>query len=145
MSEAERIRICDLPTLADRPRPDLSKGKSRLEQKMAAQPDEKKLEKQFRHNVRKRDKNVCQSCKRDVLVTIERCPEQAQVHHIYGRIGEFRYAAEHAILLCRVCHEKVTGAVNVRLFLFQKASDMLLVGTQWRIDARKPVQFMEAA
>lgn len=145
MSDPERVRIADLPTLETRPRPDLSKGKSRMQVDMAKKPDEKRLEKEFRHEVRKRDDDHCRCCKRETLVTMERCPEQAQVHHIHGRLGRFRYAVEHALLLCRECHEKVTGAVNVRVFLFQKASCQIQIGTEWFIDARKPVQFKEAA
>lgn len=145
MSELDRVRVADLPTLETRPRPNLQKGKSRLEVEMVAKPDEKKLEKQFREKVRQRDEMRCRCCQRDVLLTIERCPEQGHVHHIYGRLGKLRYAAEHALLLCRVCHEKVTGAVNVKVFLFQLAADMVQVGEKSLIDAKKPVQFKESA
>lgn len=137
----------NLPTLAEmneKPRA-CPKGPTRLELKMAAEPDDKKAGETFRAKVRHRDEMECRHCHKDVVRTMNTQPNQAHVHHIYGRLGVFRYADEHALLLCRKCHERVTGAVNAKLFILQLAADMLKVGEKWLIDARKPVQFKEAA
>lgn len=137
----------DLPTLAEmRSKPmACPKGKSRLELKAEAAPDDKTAEARFRHAVRKRDRMKCRKCGRQVVLTIAHVPERAEVHHLHGRLGDFRYDDTHALLLCNTHHEQVTGAVAKKLFILQIARDMLKVGEKWLIDARKPVQFKEAS
>lgn len=145
VSETDRVRITDLPTLETRPKPNLQKGPTRLEEKMAAKPDDKKAEEQFKQKVRKRDRMKCRCCGREVVITMALVPERAEVHHLYGRLGDFRYADIHAILLCKFDHDRVTGKIGSRVFILQKAADLVHVGEKSLIDARKPVQFKEAA
>lgn len=140
--EAVRVPIASLPTLADRPRPNLQKGQSRLEAKKESARDDAKAEARFLAVVRKRDKLRCRKCGRKVVVTLTRCPERAEVHHLHGRLGAFRFDDRFALLLCCEDHERVTGKVNDRLFIVQKAKDMYS-GPEGRslIDGRKPVEF----
>lgn len=122
------------------------KGPSRLETKMAEAKDEKAQEKTFLAAVHKRDGKVCRCCGRKVIASLTLVPNRREVHHIYGRLGAFRFDANHALQLCAECHGKVTGAVGVaRLFLFQIAKHMVKAGHRSLIDARKPVEFRKAA
>lgn len=142
--DAPRVPVASLPTLADRPRPNLQKGPTRLEAKHAEAKNDRKAEARFLQIVRTRDKMRCRCCARKVVVTLTLCPERAEVHHIYGRTGSFRFDDRHALLLCAECHQKVTGKVNLRIFLVQLAKFMLrVVGGPSLIDARNPVQFKE--
>lgn len=136
----------NLPTLADvnaRPRA-CPKGASRLERDMDKAKDDKKAEAAFLRAVHQRDGKVCRCCGVVVVGTIQRLPNQRQVHHIYGRLGAFRFDPRHAIQTCRLCHERITGTIgSSRLFLFQRASYMVKVGGKSLIDASKPVEFKE--
>lgn len=136
-----------LPTLAEmnaKPRP-CPKGQTRLEAKQAEANYDRKAEARFLQIVRTRDKMRCRCCARKVVVTLTLCPERAEVHHLHGRLGSLRFDDRFALLLCCACHERVTGKVNDRLFIVQKAKDMF-AGPDGRslIDGRNPVQFKEA-
>lgn len=148
MSESERVSLDSLPTLGEmrsRPMPQ-PKGPTKLERQMSEAPEDRKAEERFKANVRKRDKMICRCCKRTVIATMKVQRDRAEVHHIYGRLGDFRYAEEHAILLCMYDHQRATGKIGgAKLFVLQKASSMLKVGEKWLIDARKAVRFEEAA
>lgn len=133
-----------LPTLAEmnaKPRP-CPKGQTRLEAKHAEANDDRKAEARFLRIVRTRDKLRCRCCQRKVVVTLTLCPERAEVHHLHGRLGSFRFDDRFALLLCAEHHEAVT---RHKLFIVQKAKDMY-AGPEGRslIDGRRPVVFKEA-
>mgnify|MGYP001197273702 CR=1 FL=1 len=114
--------------------------------KVADAKDDKKAEAAFLKTVHARDGKVCRCCKKKVVATMELTPRRREVHHIYGRLGAFRYDPRHAIQVCAECHGRITGKVGqARLFLFQLAVHMLTVGGKSLIDARKPVEFKENA
>lgn len=68
--------------------------------------------KHFRQEVIKRDKGKCQ---------MPNCSKRGtQVHHIirYADSSHGRLIASNAVLLCRVCHQKVTGNESIYAPLF---------------------------
>src|SRR5688572_2283513 len=101
--------LSDLCTLATRPKPDLTKGKSRLQDKKAAAALEVVDERKFKKAVWLRDKSHCRKCKRKVVKSIERIPNRGEVHHIHGRGWDLRFEELTAILVCLECHEQLTG------------------------------------
>lgn len=134
-----------LPTLAEmnaRPRP-VPKGKSRLQ----AGEAEKKLsvvdERKFKAEVWDRDKGLCRCCGRKVVRTMSRVPNRGEVNHIHGRIGDLRFEARAAVLLCLRCHERVTGKVNDRLVIV--ATKTFTILRDVFTDARFPVKFQKVA
>lgn len=133
-----------LPTLYDRPRMAIPKGKTRLQERVDARPLTKVTEKDFKAEVWARDKQHCRCCGRKVQRIMGRVPERGEVHHIHGRTGDLRFEARSALLLCLSCHEKVTGKVNQgRLVIIASKTFQMRQGTF--TDARHPVQFKGAA
>lgn len=133
-----------LPTLDDVNRIGRAcpKGPSRLADRKQDDRDAKKAEAAFRREVIKRDGRVCRCCEREVKPSLRLEPRRLEVHHIYGRVGAFRYAVAHALVLCSECHERVTGTVGVsRLFIVQVAAFMVTVDGRSLVDAGKPVRF----
>lgn len=112
---------------------------SRLEQKVA----EKKLsvvdEKAFLKAVRTRDQMHCRCCLRKVMITISLVPARAEVHHLHGRRGDFRFDDRFALLACKSCHEKLTGNVNEKWIAI--GTVFIEIKGQPCIDARQPVTF----
>lgn len=101
-------------------------------------------EKKFSGQVWHRDRNRCRCCGRKVIKTLARVPERGEVHHIHGRIGDLRYEARAALLLCLRDHERVTGRVNQhRLTIVATKTFTTKQGTF--TDASQPVTFQEAA
>jgi hypothetical protein len=139
-----------LPTLADRPSPDLTKGKSRLQDTKAEQKRELIDEKRFKAEVWTRDKGCCRKCRRKVVKGIARVPERGEVHHLHGRGGELRFESRAAILLCLDCHEHVTGKVAEK-WIVEPATKTGLFTVQTKngpvtcIDARKKLKFTRVA
>ncbi len=138
----------NLPTLADmdaalrgKPQP---KGASRLQEAKA----EKKLavvdEKAFRAEVWTRDKSRCRKCGRKVVKAITRIPERGEIHHLHGRLGDLRFEAKAALLLCLTDHELVTGKVNER-WVTQATKTWTLRNGEVVTDARAKVKFVRAA
>ena len=64
------MRLQNLPTLATRPTPKLSKGTSRLDTAEDARKQDERLLKQWKRLVRLRDGKICRCCKRKVVVTL---------------------------------------------------------------------------
>lgn len=105
-------------------------------------------EKDFRIEVWFRDQHMCRFCLRKVLKTIARVPERGEVHHVYGRRGDFRYDARFALLLCLECHEKVTGRVAEKWIIEPTPLTVFLqvAGIPHDlIDARGPLTFVRVA
>lgn len=132
-----------LPALTDRARMAVPKGKTRLEDVIAARPLTKVDGQAFRSAVWKRDGRRCRCCGRKVEKVLARVPERGEVNHIHGRTGDLRYEVRAAILLCMVCHERFTGKVNQhRLTIIASRTFTIRQGTF--TDATYPVKFGEA-
>ena len=139
------MALSDLPTVADqaaKPR-DLRKGKSRLEQKVAARPLVNVTDASFKREVRERDGLHCRKCGRKVRVTSDHVPERAEVHHVHGKRGVLRHEGRCALLLCGSCHELVTGRVNAKWTIV--ATKQIVIELQAYTDARAKVIFERVA
>lgn len=111
MSEPERVRIADLPTLETRPKPNLSKPISRVEQKAAKDKSEDKAWEECKRVVWARDGGKCRSCRRVVVKTIELIPQRGEVHHITRRAKAKSLLTDprNCLLVClHPCHEHLT-------------------------------------
>lgn len=108
----------DLPTLAeveaDRVGKPILKGKSRLDRR----EDERVItvvnDREFARQVWVRDQHRCRWCNRKVFKSLTRDATRGEVHHVHGRLGDFRHMVRCALLLCGACHQLVTGAVDER-------------------------------
>lgn len=146
MSDVRRVSLSSLPTLGEmnaKPRA-VPKGASRLEEKTASAKDDAKALDAFRKAVIARDGKKCRKCGRKVVETRELLPNRLEVHHCHGRIGKFRHDPRMALVLCASDHQRVTGRVNDRLFIVQKASLMLTLDGKSYINAANAVEFTEA-
>lgn len=119
------------------------KGKTRLEKTIEARPLTKIDEKTFKALVWARDKNRCRKCGRKVEKVLGRVPERGEVHHIHGRGGDLRFEPNHAILLCLLDHERVTGRLNEKWIIVP--SQTVTVNGIALTDARHPVTFKRIA
>ncbi len=136
------MAFSDLPTLSDRPRQAVPKGKTRLEVTVEQRPLTKVDEKAFRAEVWRRDKDHCRCCLRKVIKTIARVPERGEINHIHGRTGDLRHEVRASLLMCLRCHERFTGRVNAhRLQIIASQTFTIRQGTF--TDATYPVIFKE--
>jgi 5-methylcytosine-specific restriction endonuclease McrA len=108
----------------------------------AEREDERRLE-AWRSEVFRLDAYTCQCCHRTVKRMLKALPDQAQAHHVSGRIGALRHDVRNGLTLCRDCHRRVTGMV---------ADKLRIIGTQFfrlkgvrYINARFPVTFKKVA
>lgn len=115
------------------------KGQSRLQTQMAKAPVIVVTDRQFKAEVRARDKMRCRMCSRRVAVRLARVPERAEVHHLAGRLGDLRFDARCAVLVCGGCHEKLTGRVAEKWRAV--GTRFLIIGGEPRIDARYLIRF----
>jgi hypothetical protein len=137
-----------LPTLAEmaatRYGKAIPKGKSRLEVRIDQKPLTVVDERAFKAEVWTRDQGRCRCCKRKVVKgLLKRVPERGEVNHIHGRVGDLRFDARAALLLCLLCHEKVTGRVNEKIVIVPSKT-FRLHDTDYA-DARAPVTFKRVA
>lgn len=122
----------------------IAKGPTRLEKVEEARKLTTIDEKEFKRQVRARDKDRCRCCGRKVLYVLDRVPERGEVNHIHGRRGDLRFEVRAAILMCLKCHERFTGKVNAhRLQIIASKTFTIRQGTF--TDATYPVTFQEAA
>lgn len=136
----------DLPTLAEvqaarafKPCP---KGKTRLELVEAERKLTTVSDKAFRDAVWTHDKARCRCCGRKVAKVLSLVPERGEVHHVCGRTGDLRFEPKCALLLCKKCHERVTGRVNDKLVIVASKTFKLRGGLVVT-DARAKVFFRE--
>jgi len=111
VSEPERVRICDLPTLADRPRQSIWKGPSRVEIKAAKDKSTDKAWEQCKAVVWKRDQGKCRCCGRVVVKSLELRPDRGETHHITRRAKAKALLTDprNCLLVCLLpCHEGLT-------------------------------------
>lgn len=136
----------NVPTMAEvsstRPRAQ-PKGASRLE----VEHVEKKLalvdERTFKKDIWDRDHSRCRCCGRNVIHTMSRVPNRGEVHHIHGRGKDLRFEVRGALLVCLVCHQRLTGKVNDKLVVV--ATKTFYVRGEQYTDARHPVKFEKVA
>ena len=135
----------NLPTLNERTyKPgDLLKGKTRLQEHVEQRPLVKVDEKTFRTGVWTRDKSICRCCGRKVQKVLGRVPERGEVHHVHGRGKDLRFEIRAALLVCLICHERVTGRVNDKLIIV--ASKTFTMREHTYTDATFPVVFQRVA
>jgi hypothetical protein len=140
----------NIPTMAEiaaereRKREPIAKGKTRVEQLAEARPLVTITEREFKRQVRERDKHHCRCCGRAVIYVLSRVPERGEVNHIHGRRGDLRFEVRAAILMCLECHERFTGkafAHKLRIL----ASQTFTISQGTFTDATYPVRFEEAA
>lgn len=120
----------------------IEKPKTRLQETIAERALVKVDEKAFKAEVWKRDKDRCRCCGRKVQKILGRVPERGEVHHIHGRVGDLRFEARSALLLCLTCHERVTGRVNEHRLIIHPTKTFQIRQGRF-IDARAPVTFQE--
>lgn len=126
----------DLQSLDRQPRRAVPKGVSRLDAKTEKAIDEKKAEAAWKKAVWKRDKKICRCCKANVLKTIELLPQRGEVHHVKGREDRsVRWDRRNGLLVCKRCHDRITGAVNDKL---------IVVGTKFFTVAGLPTRYINA-
>jgi hypothetical protein len=134
-----------LPTLAEMQAKARAcpKGPSRLERALAQRQLATTNAKAFRKVVIARDGNICRCCGRKVIPTLSHVPERREVHHIHGRRGDLRHEPRAALILCCACHEKVSGAVNVKFVIM--ATKTFRIRNREYTDARHPLKFRKVA
>lgn len=137
------MSLSDLPSLDQRPRQACPKGKSRLQITADAKPLTLVDEKAFKTEIWRRDAYRCRCCHRKVVKDLKRLPERGEVHHIHGKLGDLRFESRCALLLCLMCHEKVTGRVNERIVIL--ATRTFEIKGQRYTDARYAVRFERVA
>lgn len=121
----------------------ISKGPTRLQEKVDARKLTTVTEKDFKLEVWTRDKNRCRCCGRKVQKILGRVPERGEVHHVHGRTGDLRFESKAALLLCLTCHERVTGRVNDKLVIVP--TKFFEIRGEKYTDARFPVTFRKVA
>lgn len=121
----------------------LKKPPSRLQDRETVKQLTRVSDREFRGEVWTRDKSRCRKCGRKVVKAMGRIAERGEVHHLHGRLGDLRFEAKAALLLCLECHEQVTGRI---------AEKWIAIGTKfWKlhgervIDATAPVKFKRVA
>lgn len=145
MSDIAPVKIADLPTLADRPRPNLQKGPTRVEAKAAKDKGADKAAEEFRAAVWKRDGGKCRCCGRTVVKSLELRPDRGEVHHVSPRSKEKALLTDprNGILVCALpCHQDLT---HHELSIVAKASGMFTLSGKSYINASsRTVSFVRA-
>lgn len=123
------------------------KGRSRLEVKDTHDKAEDSALDVWRNACGERDKQRCRCCGRKVEKSIAATPKQRQTHHLTRR-AKFKALltdVRNGLTLCKKCHERVTGRVNDKLFVTQKAGDMFVHEGISLLNGDNPVTFEEMA
>lgn len=128
---------------AERAGKPIGKGDSRLQDRTAEDREAEKADEKFRRDIYRLDKGVCRCCGRKVARKIRRDVEQAQIHHVAGRVGTLRLDLRNGMCLCAACHERVTGKVNERLEVV--GTKFFRLDGKRLINARAPVTFRRVA
>ena len=117
---------------------------SRFRSKMANKKEDAKKLKAWRHAVNLRDEGRCRCCGTRTICVGWLHPRRAECHHVEPRANRVtRYETRNGLLLCRSCHERVTGKVNGKLHIHGTAR---FIGSDLRgyIDCERQVHFREA-
>jgi len=135
VGDSDRVRISDLPTLETRPRPNLAKGTSRVEQKAAKDKTDDKAAEKFRDAVWRRDQGKCRCCGRVVVKSLELRPDRGEIHHLTRRAKAKALLTDprNGILICLFpCHQAVT---HHEISIVGPASAMFEFDGQRHLDA----------
>jgi hypothetical protein len=138
----------DAPTLAEMQatRRAVPKGSepSRLQRKVANAKDERKEEADWKKDVWKRDGGCCRWCHRVCVKSLSLVPERGECHHVSGKVVRaIRWDRRNGLLVCAVCHERLTGKVAEKHVLVSRYT-FTVDGVSY-INADKPVQFKRVA
>lgn len=138
----------ELPTLAEVTQTRRAKAKyetpTRLQEKTDHRRDDKKEEARWRKEVWSRDRGACRWCRRPVERRIDLHPTRGECHHVSGRvICAIRWDRRNGLLLCKACHERITGKVAEKHVIESKHT-FTVDGVQY-INADKPVKFKRVA
>lgn len=115
---------------------------TRLAVKRAAVRDEKKLEAAWIRAVWTRDQGRCRWCKRRCLKTLTLDPARGEVHHVSGKVVRaIRYDRRNGLLLCKACHERITGAVAEKTLIHSRYT-FTIDGVRY-LNADKAVRFQK--
>lgn len=135
----------DLPDAADMPRggwPDMNKqsSKSRREVNDEKVVDDKREEKRWKKELRKRDGDECRWCGRKVVDCLDRLAERREHHHVSGKVVlAIRWDRRNGLTLCGSCHDRVTGKVAERFLIHSRHT--FTVDDIAYINADKPLRF----
>jgi hypothetical protein len=111
-SRRRRVAVLSKPVACPKPSVSRSRIKGQADKQDAAQLRE------WKRQIWLRDEGKCRCCSVKVIKTLKLQPTRGEAHHIIGRANRStRYDTRNGLLLCRTCHDRVTGAVNDRLFL----------------------------
>jgi len=107
----------DLPTLdaASRTKRRNRKGATRLEAKIAAKADTRRLDAGFRAAVWRRDGGKCRVCGVTVKRTLELDPRRGEVHHLTKRYHKaVIFDRRNGLLVCCQDHHRLTiGTIQI--------------------------------
>ena len=95
-------------TKASHESPTFPKPTSRLAQRTARLREDQRAEQAFKRAVWDRDEGKCRVCSVRCLRVLTLHPRRGEVHHLEGRHRLTRYEPRCAILVCAVCHERLT-------------------------------------
>lgn len=131
-----------LPGPDPRPRA-CPKGKSRAELNGEAEKDDKRELAAWSKAIWKRDKGKCRACGIAVVKRLDALPDTGDPHHIVGRADKaVRYDTRNGLLVCRTCHDKLTGAVGQRLHITGTAKQMFTVNGRPYLNADCKLRFL---
>lgn len=87
------------------------KPEPRIVERVAYKRDREQADAEFRNAVWERDGYCCRICGRRVFRTTQAVPQRGEVHHVRPRslAKSKRLDVKNGILLCAVCHAKVTA------------------------------------
>jgi hypothetical protein len=146
MSEADRVPLSNLPTLAEmRARPRAQpKGQSRIEAKVEKDKSGEKAAEAYRAEVWKRDGGRCRCCGRVVVKSLELRPDRGEVHHLTRRakVKALLTDPRNGILVCLLpCHQ---GLTHHEISIVGKAADMFeLAGTKFLDASSRRLKFIK--
>lgn len=143
MSDPDRIRIEDLPTLVTRPRPNLAKPASRVEVKAAKDKSDDKAWDECKRIVWARDSGKCRHCGRVVVKTIELIPQRGEVHHIVRRAKAKALLTDprNCLLVClHPCHQ---GFTHHEIAILGRAKQTFTLDGKSYLDASQPLRFIK--
>lgn len=136
----------DLPVVGSRGRVAKQKWEtdSRLTVATAEDKADAKAEAKWKAKIWTRDRGECRWCHRNVVKTLTLQPDQGHCHHVSGKVVKaIRWLVKNGLLLCRSCHEKLTGMVNER-HLLVPSQTFEIDGVAYA-DADFPVDFKRVA
>lgn len=118
-----------------------AKPQKRVTERFQAVKEDKAGLETWKKEIRARDEMRCRSCRRRVVVALELTANRAECHHLQARnVKALRHDARNGVLLCYLCHEKVT---HHELVIVQQKADMFTLehGGKRYFNGDKPIEF----